>query len=210
MRIEELHDKLYEVLCTIDDICKENNIKYFLDSGTLLGSVREKDFIPWDDDMDIKIFAEDLDAFLECMRNNLPEHMHIATPKVFKPYFYDFTMRIYDDRYLIRKETEKDRAYGNYQNRLGTDVFLFQKMPDSKLLRKLTIFRLKMLYGLAMGHRYSIDNYNKYSAMQKIAVDVMTRIGKCVSLDHIYREYLKLLRRWKKRKPHTECVPTIR
>lgn len=40
MRIEELHDKLFELLCVVDDICREEKIQYFLDSGTELGSVR--------------------------------------------------------------------------------------------------------------------------------------------------------------------------
>lgn len=198
MKIDELHDRLFEVLCTIDDICRENNIEYFLDSGTALGAVREKDFIPWDDDMDLKIYAEDLQAFLRCMKKNLPEHMHIVTPKVFAPYFYDFVVRIYDDRYPLRQETDTDRAYGNYQNRVGTDVFLFQKMPDNKMLQKLVLFRLKMLYGLGMGHRYSIPNHKKYSIVQKISVAVLTTVGRLVPLSHIYREYIRILKKWEK------------
>ena len=72
MKREELHKLLFETLCIIDDICKKENVRWFLDSGTELGSLREQDIIPWDDDMDIKVFREDYPAFCEAMRKHLP------------------------------------------------------------------------------------------------------------------------------------------
>ena len=42
MTIEELHDQLFSVLCIVDDICRKENVRYFLDSGTAIGAVREK------------------------------------------------------------------------------------------------------------------------------------------------------------------------
>ena len=53
--INEYQLKVLEVLDTFDAICKKHNIKYFLSSGTLLGAVRHKGFIPWDDDVDVVI-----------------------------------------------------------------------------------------------------------------------------------------------------------
>lgn len=197
MKIEELHDKLFDVLCIIDDICKSEGIRYYLDSGTELGSVREKDFIPWDDDMDIKILAEDFPKFLKVMKEKLPEHMHIIEPNAFAPYFYDFTYRIYDDRWLLREETEEDRVYNNYQNRVGTDVFLFSKVPHSKIKQKILVLKSKILYGMGMAYRYKIDA-DKYTIVQKLQVKVLGTIGKMFSAEKICDMWYKMITKWNK------------
>lgn len=195
MKIDELHNRLFELLCTVDKICRENDLTYFLDSGTEIGAVREKDYIPWDDDMDIKILAEDLPRFISVMEKELPSHLHIVTPQVFFPYFYDFVIRIYDDRYYLRNITEEDEAYNNYQNRVGTDVFLFSKAPNSRLLRKCLMIKSKILYGMAMAHRYSID-FGKYSMFQKAQVCVLIKIGKLFSVKKIYEKWYSMVTKW--------------
>lgn len=60
---EESKQKLIELLVEFDKICKENDIEYYLAFGTLLGAVREKGFILWDDDIDIYISREGMEKF---------------------------------------------------------------------------------------------------------------------------------------------------
>ena len=60
----EVKDRLLELLSAFDEICREHGIRYSLDSGTLLGAVRHKGFIPWDDDVDLILPRPDYDRLL--------------------------------------------------------------------------------------------------------------------------------------------------
>lgn len=62
-----------EVMCVIKQICEKYDIPYFAYYGTLLGTIRHKGFIPWDDDMDICMLRKDYQRFLEVTLGSLPE-----------------------------------------------------------------------------------------------------------------------------------------
>lgn len=82
-KIPEKMRKIWQVelamLDTIDAICKKHNIHYFLLHGTLLGAVRHKGFIPWDDDLDIGMLRRDYDKFLEIAPQELSEPYFLQT-----------------------------------------------------------------------------------------------------------------------------------
>lgn len=191
MKISELHDQLFSVLCIVDDICRQEKVRYFLDSGTAIGAAREKGFVPWDDDVDIKVLREDYPAFRDAMKKHLPEHLHFVEPQEYAPGFYDFIPRVYDDRLPLREETEQDRYYKNFQNRVGLDVFIFDKVPDSTLAQKRLLLSSKILYGMGMSKRYRID-YSKYTPMQRLMVGVLCLLGKPFSTQWICRQWNRI------------------
>lgn len=75
----EANKIMLNILIVVDKICKENNLTYWLDCGTLIGAVRYKGFIPWDDDIDITMPRDDYEKFLEICSTELPSNLFLQT-----------------------------------------------------------------------------------------------------------------------------------
>ena len=179
MKLKEAQDRTYELLCLIDDICREEGVAYFLEGGTEIGAVREKDLIAWDDDIDIKILRSEYPKFKAAMEKHLPPYIRLIEPADYAPLFYDLISRVEDTRYLLRKETEEDKAYHNHQNHVCVDILEYFHVPESAAGKKVSRAKMLLIYGLAMGHRYHLD-YSKYTIAQKAAVGIMSLAGKLI------------------------------
>lgn len=77
--IEERKQLQLKMLVEIDDICRKHNIKYMLAFGTLLGAIRHKGFIPWDDDVDICMPLEDMFRFRDFLNSENLKYCDIET-----------------------------------------------------------------------------------------------------------------------------------
>lgn len=115
--------RMLEMLLYIDRICSENNIKYWLSSGTLLGAVRHGGFIPWDDDLDIEMLREDYVRFLKVFPNN--DKYALQTNRTDPNYFYNYA-KVRDLRSQI-SEFDIDKYY-KYRG-LFVDVFVVERIP---------------------------------------------------------------------------------
>lgn len=136
MTLEEIRKTEIEILDVIAKFCDERKINYWIDCGTLLGAIRHKGFIPWDDDVDVGMLRPDYDRFMKEFNGYDPGyefHCFENTPKWIWSYgkVMDTETVMYEHDY--RQEIFKAMNYGVY-----VDIFVYDNAPDDdKAMRKM-------------------------------------------------------------------------
>ncbi|GHU62786.1 lipopolysaccharide cholinephosphotransferase LicD [Clostridia bacterium] len=186
-KLEQIHQANLCILKEIHRICQKYKISYSLDSGTLLGAIRHQGFIPWDDDADVVFLRKDYERFLSVAKKELSGKFELLLPKDLQEgeVFYDFTPRILNKESKIQANNEEMQYYGGKMNHLWVDLFVLDRISDKPFLRWMRIIQLKIVYALAMGHRYQME-WNKYPSIIKIGVWILSNIGKKISMKKIY------------------------
>ena len=131
---EECKKIQLEILCYFRNMCDQHNIRYSLYAGTMLGAVRHKGFIPWDDDIDILMPREDY----ETLRThyalwNQREYMQLHDYKTDPLYEFPF-MKLSDERTVQLESRKKKREIG-----LHIDIFPLDGIPGGTYLSWLHI-----------------------------------------------------------------------
>ena len=140
--LRELQLTELEILNEIHRICSENGLSYFLVGGTLLGAIRHKGFIPWDDDLDIAMPRADYDRFLDICETELNENFYLHSIKTDKEYWLPFSK--------IRKKytlfDEENLAGLDVPKGIFVDVFpLDEEFSETSFGKKI---RTKMIKGI--------------------------------------------------------------
>lgn len=113
---------MLEILLEVTCICEKENISYWLEAGTLLGAVRHKGFIPWDDDMDIGMTRSDYNRFLAIAPKYLDKKYFLQTKETDPAYPLHFAKVRRNDTLLIETgETGKEP----YHHGIFIDIFPF-------------------------------------------------------------------------------------
>jgi lipopolysaccharide cholinephosphotransferase len=185
--LTKAHQVNLKILKEIDRICRKYKIQYMLDAGTLLGAIRHQGFIPWDDDADIVFTRKNYEAFMKVVRRELPDTMELLMPWDFQKgrAFFDFTARIYYKNSRIHEDSPETQYYEGKMNHLWVDLFTLDVLPQNKVASSVTLLLHKIIYGMAMGHRYHLD-FSKYSMFHKLAVGGLSAAGRLVPLKFLF------------------------
>ena len=189
--LTKVHQANLDILKEIDRICRKYKIKYLLDAGTLLGAVRHRGFIPWDDDADVAFTRANYDAFMKVVKRELPKGMTLVEPKDLRggKAFFDFTARIIYDNSQVHEDTREMQYYEGKLNHLWVDLFTIDELPENKISSTFTLLLHTIIYGLAMGHRSHLD-FKKYKLTDKICVGLLAAVGKLIPMKVIrYLQY---------------------
>lgn len=116
LTLQEMKEIELEILKNFHSFCVENNIKYFLSHGTLLGAIRYKKFIPWDDDVDVLVPREDYNKIISLFRDN--EKYRLFAYEKNKDYRFPYAKLC--DMTTLKKETGMDNGI-----ELGLDMDIF-------------------------------------------------------------------------------------
>lgn len=142
--LKQVQEVEYEILVEFDRICKKCNIPYQLFAGTLLGAVRHKDFIPWDDDIDVCMRRSDFDKFVEECPKYLKKNYFLQTAKTDSKSVVQFAK--------IRKNgTAYENAVDNLKDShtgIWIDVFPLDNTKAGSISEKIQYFEVTVLYAM--------------------------------------------------------------
>ena len=124
---EEQQQHLIDMLVVFDAFCKEHGLRYCLSGGTLLGAVRHKGFIPWDDDVDVNMPRPDCEKLMELSGGHIGPYILNPPNDTFKYHAYHW--KLYDDSILVSKMTLKGLEEKVYP--IFIDIFPIEGLPET-------------------------------------------------------------------------------
>lgn len=184
LSLEEHKKYQLDILLTLDRFCRDNDLTYYLAYGTLIGAVRHKGFIPWDDDIDIWMPREDLEKFMTSFKS---ERYKIISPL---DAVSRHTITKFIDTYTKKVETNVDYSNGNLG--IDIDIFPLDNQPDDekefmKWYKKLNILYVfcasKILDMKKLGMKYKLY----YKCLDLVSPSRISLIEKAESINAKYK-----------------------
>lgn len=168
---EESKKVLVKTLASIDKCCRENNIKYSLSWGTLIGAIRHKGFIPWDDDMDLMMSRDNYNRFIECYKD--PEY-NLYIPREDNDYYHIMAKISHKDTAIFYNHTKKS-PHG-----LWVSIFPYDNAPDEG--NKLWEIKRSILAKMYFFRTFSWHSNAKIKSVIIMSVGAILRLFKSYTI----------------------------
>ncbi|MGN0779911.1 MAG: phosphorylcholine transferase LicD [Aristaeellaceae bacterium] len=172
LTLEEVHAELLEQLRDIVRICNAHGITYNMMCGSLLGAVRHKGFIPWDDDVDLLMTRGEFEKFRKVYPQECDKRFELT-------YVDTWTPRV------MNHDPAKAAAF--------TDIFILDKVPAPGLRRKLWFLELHLLQGMM---KHDVD-YSRFNLKNKVLIFTTYLMGLPFSMAWKARQYERVSSRVK-------------
>lgn len=136
LSIEDVKQIQKEILKVFASYCNQRGLRYYLAYGTLIGSVRHKGYIPWDDDIDVIMPRPDYERFIKDYKD---ERYIVFSPGIRKDCPFPYA-KLYDSQTVMKERTDISYSIG-----LNIDIFVLDGLPDDlsqakKHIRKCSIW----------------------------------------------------------------------
>lgn len=197
--LKHLHDLELMILKDFSEICEEHNLTYYMYAGSLLGSIRHKGFIPWDDDLDVVMFRKDFEKFKEIFPKLSSDKYDLLSNDTQEDYFYYFAK-------LMIKNTRFEEEWINQLNfhiGINIDIFVLDDISDNKYSRKYQIMRSFLYNRLLITSNLKLDNLPFFSKLVSHSMYYILNLLN-INTSNILNKSLKFLNKYADE--NSECV----
>lgn len=175
-------------------ICEDNHLQYYFTGGALIGVLRHKGFIPWDDDIDVGMPRKDYDRFLEIVDVNMPDGYGICNR--YTDQNWHFAMSQFID---TESEIEINLAREPRKAHIWIDVFPLDGLPSNQIHRWIRVKQILFYrYLVQIAHiETQVDSHRSRPWYEKIILGSLKIIpvGKIIKTDKALNKLEKLLRK---------------
>ena len=175
--MEQVHKLQLEMALEVKRICLKHNIKYFIIAGTLLGAVRHKGFIPWDDDLDIGMLREEYEKFVSIAQNELGVSYFLQTWDTDS----GFALPCAKIRKNGTKFIEENSSKAHLHNGIFIDIFPFDNVPESTLKKKIQNYQTYILKRIILD-KQGYEVWEKQEFFKKSIYKLVKIMTKPISL----------------------------
>ncbi len=194
--LKKLQKYQIEILDEVVRICQKHKIQYFIIGGNLIGAIRHKGFIPWDDDLDIAMMREDYDKFLEVATQEIDKRMLVDYAENNEYYYLPFA------KIRLRDSIYEEPEQKNYQGPKGIWIDIFPmdnaNQEDSLFIRWQTFLKESI-------HFINAIKANVTSEKNSIMKKIIRFIFKPISTQKLVRLQQKIMK-WENRKEAKYCI----